>query len=73
LKDLFHSPRPNRYAYQIQDFDVFSIGLETRCPLGTKPGVEICHFRIFNDEKGGQPLTSDFSVITEKGVTTSSD
>jgi hypothetical protein len=23
--------------------------------------------------KGGQPLTSDFSVITEKGVTTSSD
>jgi hypothetical protein len=27
--------------YQIQDFDVFSIGLETRCPMGAKPGVEI--------------------------------
>jgi hypothetical protein len=27
--------------YQIQDFDVFSIGLETRCPVGAKPSVEI--------------------------------
>ena len=27
--------------YQIQDFDVFSIGLETRCPVSAKPGVEI--------------------------------
>jgi|HubBroStandDraft_6_1064221.scaffolds.fasta_scaffold22743_8 hypothetical protein len=27
--------------YQIQDFDLFSIGLETRCPLGAKPGLEI--------------------------------
>jgi hypothetical protein len=26
--------------YQIQDFDLFSIGLETRCPLGAKPGLE---------------------------------
>jgi hypothetical protein len=27
--------------YQIQDFDVFSVGLETRCPVGAKPSVEI--------------------------------
>jgi hypothetical protein len=25
----------------LKDFDVFSIGLETRCPVGAKPSVEI--------------------------------
>jgi hypothetical protein len=27
--------------YQIQDFDVVSIGLETRCPVGAKHSVKI--------------------------------
>jgi hypothetical protein len=26
---------------QTEDFDVFSIGLETRCPMGAKPSVEV--------------------------------
>jgi hypothetical protein len=38
-----HLTRAIRIAteYQIQDFDVFSIGLETRCPVGAKTSVEV--------------------------------
>jgi hypothetical protein len=41
--NCYSDPYPVRIAteYQIQDFDVFSIGLETRCPVGAKPSVEI--------------------------------
>jgi hypothetical protein len=35
FKELFHSRRLLATEYQIQDFDVFSIGLETRCTVGS--------------------------------------
>src|ERR1700730_3823146 len=51
--------------YQIQDFDVFSIGLETRCPLGAKPSVEIQHLRTCNDDGPKRPVETQRLFIGE--------
>ena len=32
-------------GYQLYNCDAFSIGLETRCQVGTKPSVEIQHLQ----------------------------
>jgi hypothetical protein len=45
MLDVFDSSsaqfEQGRSEYKVQDFDAFSIGLETGCPAGAKPGVEI--------------------------------
>jgi hypothetical protein len=44
--------------YQLQVRDVFPIRLETRCPMGAKPSVEIQHLRTFDDDGPALRLTA---------------
>jgi hypothetical protein len=54
--------------YQLQVRDVLPIRLETRCPVCTKPGVEIQHLRPC-DEKGPKwPIETKRLSVAEIGV-----
>ena|SRR6266849_4189224 len=49
--------------YQLQVRDVFSIRLETSCPVGTKPSVEVQHFRTCDDEGPKRPIETQRLLI----------
>ena len=51
--------------YQIQDFDVFSIRLETRCPVGTEPGVEIKHLGTCDEDGPNRPIETQRLFVAE--------
>src|ERR1700730_2703308 len=51
--------------YQIQDFDIFSIGLETRCPVGAKPSVEIQRLRTCDDDGRKRPIETECLFLAE--------
>jgi hypothetical protein len=51
--------------YQIQDFDVFSIGLETRCPVSTEPSVEIQRLRTCNNDGPKRPIETQRLFVDE--------
>jgi DNA-binding transcriptional MocR family regulator len=59
-KTLFPSLR---LGYLVVPTDLVSVFQSAKAVMNRRKG----------SKSGGQPLTYDFSVITEKGVTTSSD
>ena len=51
--------------YEIQDFDVISVGLETRCPVGAKPSVEIQHLRTCDNDGPKRPVKTECFFVAE--------
>jgi hypothetical protein len=51
--------------YQIHDFDVSSIGFETRCPVRAKTLVELQHFRTCYDDGAKRPIKAECFFIAD--------
>jgi len=51
--------------YQLQLRDVLPIRLETRCPVGTKPSVEIQHLRTCDDDSPKRPIETQRLFVAE--------
>ena len=51
--------------YQLQVGDVFSICLQTRCPVGTKPSLEIQRLRTRDDNGPERPIETRRFFVTE--------
>ena len=51
--------------YQLQVRDVFRIRLETGCPVGTKPRVEIQYLRPCDDDGPKRPIETERLSVAE--------
>jgi hypothetical protein len=51
--------------FQLQLSDVFTISLETRCPVSTKPSVEIQHLRPCDHDGPKRPIETECFFVAE--------